>query len=203
MRVIKQSDINEIVLAFLQGEIESKRFSAELTDALTKLNLDESLILKPDLNNEIENELRAKVLGEFRGYGKNEDLFENFPVVEECVLMEANFEDLNNIRYMNYSYWNELSNNTSNCLVAAKNIVNGKIVYDVSNQPFLSGVEFLKAGNKFKPLILFTADYQTYVVLEGHSRLTVYGLAPEHFKNVECYVIKCSKEDLKKWNGEL
>ena len=203
MRIIKQSDINEIVLSFLQGEIESERFSDDLNHALTKLNANKNIILKPDLNNEEENKLRADVLGEFRGYGKNEDLFENFPSVEECVLMEANLEDLENIHYMNYSYWNELSNNTSNCLVAAKNINNGKIVYDVSNQPFLSGVEFLNAGNKFKPLILFTADYKTYVVLEGHSRLTVYGLAPKYFKNIECYVIKCSHTDLKKWNGEL
>ena len=201
MKLIKECDINEIVLAFLQGEIESERFSDELNNTLTKLNVSKNVILNPDLNNETENFLRAKVLGEFRGYGKNVDLFENFPSVEKCVLMGANFEDLENIHYMNYSYWNELSSNTSNCLVAAQNIKNGKIVYDVSNQPFLNGVEVLKQQKGFKPLILFTADFKTFVVLEGHSRLTIYGLAPEYFNNVKCYVIKCSHKDLNKWNG--
>lgn len=203
MEFVRKSSIEEVVLTFLAGEIDSDRFSDDLLVAINSLGVDKNIILNPNLDSAQENELRAKLLGEFRGYGKNESLFENFPVVEECVLMSANREDLDNIKYMNYSYWNELSSNTSNCFVAADNIRQGLVVYDVSNEPFINGAKVLEKNKKFKPMILFTADYKTYVVLEGHSRLTIYGLKPEYFNNVECFVIKCSVEDLNRWNGAI
>lgn len=50
-------------------------------------------------------------------------------------------------------------------------------------------------------MILLTHDYKSFVVLEGHSRITVYALNPQYFKNVKCFVLKCSKEDLDRWNN--
>lgn len=203
MIFVRSSNIDEVILTFLVGEIDSDRFSTDLLVAMDKLGVDKELLLNPHLDSLVENELREKLLCEFRGYGKNDGLFENFPKVEECAVMLASREDLDKIKYMNYSYWNELSSGTSSCLVAAENIRNGLVVYDVSNEPFLKGVKMLENQKSFKPMILFTADYTNYVVLEGHSRLTIYGLKPECFENVECFVIKCSENDLKKWNGQI
>jgi len=44
-----------------------------------------------------------------------------------------------------------------------------------------------------------TADYENFVIVEGHQRMTAYALAPEYFRDVEVIVGKCSKEELEKW----
>ena len=63
------------------------------------------------------------------------------------------------------------------------------------------GFIILEKNKTFLPMILLTHDYKSFVVLEGHSRITVYALNPQYFKNVKCYVLKCSKEELEKWNN--
>lgn len=95
------------------------------------------------MNNQKENDLRKEILGIFRGYNKNLDLFENFPHIQSYNLCEFSFEDLKNIYYMNYSYWNELSNNTNSPLEAVKNIQNNIEIYNVSNKPFIDGINAL------------------------------------------------------------
>ncbi len=201
MFILENTDKANVILCFLLGEFNSQRFNEKLKNEMEKLNIDESLILSADINNESENKLREKLLSEFRGYGKNEGLFENFPTVEEYSYGRFDIEDIDKIKYINYSYWNELSSNTSSPLVAASNIMAGKVVYDVSNQPFIEGAELVKKGETFPPLILLTSDYNSFIVLEGHSRLTVYALAKEYMSQFECYVLKCDESELKRWNS--
>lgn len=110
-------------------------------------------------------------------------------------------KDLNNIRYINYDYWNELSNGTGSPLIASKNITQGKTVFNVSNASFFDGANLLKSGAKFKPCILLTADYNTFVVLEGHFRITCYAMCPKCFNGTRAIVIECSKNELNNWNS--
>lgn len=201
MKIIRKSCEDEIILNFLIGELESDRFNFELRKTLSSLNLTSTIITNADLNDKKENNSRKEILGEFRGYGRNVDLFKNFPSIESYTLCEFSDHDLKNIYYINYSYWNELSDGTSSPIVAAKNILNNKVVFDISNKPFLNGVNLLEEGKTFIPLIFLTSDYKTFIVLEGHSRITIYALRPELFQNIKCFVLKCSKEDLEKWNG--
>ena len=200
MKVIRKSNEDEIVLNFLKGELQSIRFNKDLIKTLEELNLSDEIITTANLNNEQENILRKEILAKFRGYGKNADLFENFPNITSYLLCEFSLEDLKDIFYINYSYWNELSNNTHSPIDAAKNIEKNIEIYNVSNQPFIDGKNVLENNKTFLPMIFLTHDYKSFIILEGHSRITIYALNPQYFKNVKCFVLKCSKEELEKWN---
>jgi len=202
MKIIRDSNENEMILSFLQGELESDRFSEKLNDILVKLQLTKDIIINANICDDKENEDRKNILAEFRGYGKNLKLFENFPNIEEYKYALMTYEDLSFIKYMNYSYWNELSLNTSSPLVAVKAISDGVEPYGVSNKPFLSGLSEYKNGKKFRPVILLTSDYGRFIALEGHSRITIYALAGKLNENFECYILKCNENQLKIWNGD-
>lgn len=181
------------------AEYRSERFSDQIKKAMKELLLDESIIVSADLNNANENVARKKLLGEFRGYGLNRELFENFP--NEIQWSVCNFirDDLNCIRYIDYSYWNELSKGTHSPLIAAQTIRNGIEIYHQSNAGFTKAAEFIQCGGKFSRPILLTSDLEHFVIVEGHLRMTAFALVPEYFNNVECLVGKCSGDALKNW----
>ena len=108
---------------------------------------DESIILSVNLNNTYENIARKKLLGEFRGYGLNRELFENFPNEIQWSLCNFVSCDLNNIRYIDYSYWNELSKGTHSPLTAAQTILNGIEIYGQSNVGFVKAAEYIAFYN--------------------------------------------------------
>ena len=81
MIFLRESNENEVVLNFLLGEIQSERFCDNLLQIMKEKNINKSIILDADLDNDFENKLRKELLGDFRGYGKNRDLFEHFPKV--------------------------------------------------------------------------------------------------------------------------
>lgn len=201
MKFIRKSNENEVVLNFLEGELQSERFGGLLKKTLKDFKTTEQIIKNPDIRNKKENYLRKEILGKFRGYNKNVGLFENFPCIESYDLCEFSDEDLKSIYYMNYSYWNELSNNTHSPLEAIKNIQNDIEIYNVSNEPFIAGAKVLEKNKFFLPMIFLTHDNKSFIVLEGHSRITIYALNQRFFKNVKCFVLKCSKEELEKWNN--
>lgn len=199
MNVLRTSSEEEMISEFLKAEYRSERFSEQIKKAMKKLLLDERIILSADLDNTNENIARKNLLGEFRGYGLNSELFENFPNEIQWSLCNFVSDDLNNIRYIDYSYWNELSQGTHSPLTAAQTILNGIEIYDQSNAGFVKAAEFIKTGGKFLRPILLTSDSEHFVIVEGHLRITAFALVPEHFNNIECFVGKCSSDDLKKW----
>lgn len=201
MKIIKNSSEDEMIAYFLMGEISSNRFGNNLEKTIEKLKYDRKIVDYPNLDNPVENKKRKHILSEFRNYGKNDGLFENFPKINKYVIGEFEAKDLENIRYINYDYWNELSSGTGKPLVASQNIMNGKTVFDVDNTPFFAGANLLQNGVKFKPCIFLTADYNTFIVFEGHSRITCYAMCPNTFNNIQAIVLECSKNDLKKWNS--
>ena len=150
MEVVRKSSENEMILEFLKGELNSNRFNSDLNDSLNELNVDSNIISNGDLSNEDENSLRLKIMKKYRGY-PDSLLFENFPRILEWKLMKLDKEDINNIYYIDYDYWNLLSNDTSSPLEAVKNIMDGREIFDVSNKPFLDGVDYLKS-NSFPPV---------------------------------------------------
>ena len=188
-----------MISEYLKAEYHSERFAERIKKVMKELLLDESIILSANLNNTNENIARKKLLGEFRGYGFNRELFENFPNEIQWSLCNFVSDDLNNIRYIDYSYWNELSKGTHSPLIAAQTILNGIEIYNQSNAGFVKAAEFIKSGEKFSRPILLTFDLEHFVIVEGHLRITAFALVPEHFNNIECFVGKCSSDDLKKW----
>lgn len=199
MNILRISSEDEMISEFLKTEYHSERFSERIKKVMKELLLDEGIILSADLNNADENNARKKILGEFRGYGLNRELFENFPNNIQWSLCNFVSDDLSKIRYIDYSYWNEMSSGTHSPLTAAQNIFDGIEIYGQSNEGFLKAAEFIKSGGKFPRPILLTSDFEHFVIVEGHLRITAFALVPERFNNVECLVGKCSSDDLKKW----
>lgn len=200
MKILRESSENEMILEFLKAESTSERFSQEINNAMEKLGLDKSIVFSADLQNETENIKRKKLLGEFRGYGVGKELFENFPTdFTEWSLCSFSRPDLEKIRYIDYSYWNELSAGTRKPLSAAETIRNGVLIYDLSNDGFLNAAEYIKNGGAFPKLFFITSDYESFVIVEGHFRMTAYALVPECFNDIEVIVGKCSSEQLNAW----
>ncbi len=199
MNMLRTSSEDEMISEFLMAEYHSDRFSENIKKVMKKRFLDESIILSADLNNPNENIARKKLLGEFRGYGLNRQLFENFPNEIQWTLCNFVSYDLIKIRYIDYSYWNELSKGTHSPLIAAQTILNGIEIYNQSNEGFMKAAEYIKSGGTFSRPILLTSDLEHFIIVEGHFRITAFALVPKHFNNIECFVGKCSSDALKKW----
>lgn len=203
MQKVKQSTENEMVYEFLKMEMNSDRYKKKIEKILLKMNVNKSTIFNGNLMSKQENALRSKVLREFRGY-RDKEIFENFPTKIDWIWSVFDQEDITKIRYIEYSYWNELSNYTGSPLEAAKTIHSKKTVFNVSNDGFLKGAQNIKEGKKFPPLIFLTDEsLSRYIILEGHLRMTAYGLVPDLFKNVSVLLGYCSFEELNKWYGQI
>jgi hypothetical protein len=73
----------------------------------------------------------------------------------------------------------------------------------VKNNDFLLGAKTLKDGGSFPPMIMLTDyEFSRYIILEGHFRMTAYGLEPDAFSSVTCILGMCDENDLRKWNNE-
>ena len=201
MKLIRKTDEAEMILELLKGELNAKRFNEDLNNAINELGLDSSIILNGNIEDEQENNDRLKIMKKFRGY-PDEELFERFPNIEEWKFLELNESDIDNIYYIDYDYWNELSNGTSKPVEAAKVIKSGKEIYEVSNQPFLDGVEYNKT-NKFPPVILITCNNEKYLIIEGHSRMTVYGFNSNKLNGTYAYVGYTTEEEMKKYDPRM
>ncbi len=199
MEILRKSSEEEMISEFLRAEYNSVRFSEQLAASMERLGVVDTLITGANLKDETENVQRKRLLGDFRGYGEDRELFEHFPKVSEWMLCWFSETDLGYIRYIDYSYWNELSAGTGKPLFAAETIKNGTEIFGVSNEGFLRAAEYIKGGGRFPKLFFLTADYENYVIVEGHQRVTAYALIPECFRDVEVIVGKCSKEALEKW----
>lgn len=199
MKILRKSSENEMLSEFLRAEYGSNRFSEQIDTVLKKLGFDTHIILSADLQNNAENAQRKKLMGDFRGYGLNKELFENFPTSIEWYLCRFTDNDLKNIRYIDYSYWNELSAGTHAPLIAAETIRKGITIYGESNDNFLLAAEHIKSGGTFPKMFFLTCDFERFVIVEGHLRMTAYALAPEYFNNIEVIVGNCSSDELKNW----
>ena len=194
-----------MVYEFLKMEIFSDRYEKKINNILKELNVDRDIIINGDIASEYENIIRAEVLGRFRGYNKNEELFEGFPTSKiDWIWTVFDKEDIYKIKYINYCYWNELSNYTGSPVEAAKAIISGKTVYGVSNDGFIYTFQDLKNGVIFPPLIMLTDSAESeYIILEGHKRMTAYGFDPELFQNVSVLLGYCNNGELKNWYGNI
>lgn len=179
MITVRDSSEDEMILCFLKSELDSKRFGAKLTAAAEKLGTDLKIVHEGDIFSEEENSARKKLLGEFRGYPDRE-IFGEYPQNADWKYVQFSGEDLDNIYYVDYCYWNELSKGTSRPASAAETVRAGIEIYDQPNKNFLDGAAFLETG-KFPPIILTADGSGKYTILEGHCRMTSYALRPEKF----------------------
>jgi hypothetical protein len=187
VRTIGDCSEDEMVACFLLGELTSARFGAGIRRALAAAGRSERLVADADLADPAANRARRALLATTRGYGENRDVFENFPSEVRWVRAALTAGELAQVRYIDYSYWNELSGGSRLPGDAAERIRAGTRVFGVSNSNFIAAARAVRRGECFPPLILAGPRPQRLVCLEGHLRLTAYALAGFPVE-VECLV---------------
>jgi len=179
MKLLAQIPESAMVASFLKAEINSERFSGELKKVMLRLGIAKHVVTDPNLEDEEQNKLRAQLLGDYRGYKQNREIFTNFPDDLTWYKAELERKEIGNLKYVDYSYWNELTDHTHLVKDAVKNIQKGKVVFDVPNDRFLTVAETIKqSDHDFEPMILWGEDERSSLtILEGHLRATAFGLA--------------------------
>ena len=169
-----------MVAVFLKTEIASTRFEADILAILARGGLPRTIIEQPNLGDPQENAYRRQVLGDWRGYGRDGDVFQGFPTDVQWYRATIAKDDLAALRYINDDYWTELSGGSRLAVDAAERIRQGIEAFGVGNGGFWWMADSLCAGATFPELILVGKDERSpLVVLEGHVRLTAYCLRPD------------------------
>lgn len=176
MQVLGMSSEDEMVACFLRGELSSQRFGQNLRSHLAVAGQAEQLLTRPDLSDAGANLARRALLAATRGYGENRDLFENFPAQVTWTRALLSADEAARVRYLDYSYWVELSGDSRRPTDAAARIKAGIRTFDVPNEPFIDAAQALIRGERFPRLILVGERQDNLVCLEGHLRLTAYAL---------------------------
>lgn len=161
---------------YLAGELTSERFGSVVHAELARRDLPDDLVAAPDLSNEAENEHRRAILAATRGYGQDREMFTSFPEDVSWVWARLSRSELACVRYVEYSYWKELSAGSRLPIDAARRIEDGVTVFGVPNTRFFAAADALRHGAKFPPLILAGPTANDLVCLESHLRLTAYAL---------------------------
>lgn len=112
-----------------------------------------------------------------RGYGQDHELFRFFPDHVRWVRAILTPSELARVRYIEYSYWNEISGGSRLPADAALRIRSGVEAFGVSNERSFTAASAVSRGEAFPPLILAGERPDALVCLEGHLRLTGYALA--------------------------
>ena len=181
MRIVEPVNEDEVVALFLKTEIESVRFRDAILKLLLRDGRDRALVDDPDTSDVGQNAYRRGLLGEFRGWGRNQAMFEGFPVDICWFRAVISKVELAQVRYIDYSYWVELSGGTRLPEEAAICIRAGVDVFGVPSSGFLPFAEAVRQGSAFPDLILVAKNEHSYlVVMEGNARLTGYFLEPEY-----------------------
>jgi hypothetical protein len=199
MRHIEEINEHEMITLFLKAEIESPRWRQDILQHLKQANIHRGIIDSPDLTNPDENKLRLHLLGEYRGYRRNEGLFEGFPkrVTWERVALTQN--EVWHIKYIDYDYWVALSKGSRLAKDAARTIRTKEEIFEIPNDGFLSLANELQSGFACPELILVrTGEDSDLVLLEGHVRLTAYALVPEILPD-ELPVLLGTSPDMTQW----
>jgi hypothetical protein len=199
MRHIAEISEHEMVALFLKTEIASPRWEADIVQRLERDNVARKIVDQPDIADAGENAYRMQLLGEFRGYRRDESLFEDFPEYMAWERVALTQDELWRVKYIDYDYWVELSKGSRLAVDAARAIRAGEVVFGVPNDGFLTLANVLCSGATFPELIVVSVgEDSNLVVLEGHARLTAYALIPEAVP-AELPVVLGTSPDIVRW----
>jgi hypothetical protein len=199
MRKIRASSEDEMIALFLQTEFHSSRFHHTIETLMHTMRVDPCVVQTPDWHNADENGLRRALFGKYRGYGRNEDYFQGFPAQMRWEWVTLTRREIEQVRYIVYDYWVELSGGTRLAVDGARNALAGKIVFRVSSSGLIFMADELRRGAQFPPLILVTKEAGApLVVMEGHVRLTAYLIVLEYLPS-ELEVLLGTGEQMSRW----
>jgi nucleoside-specific outer membrane channel protein Tsx len=201
MKILQEIDEDEVISIFLRAEYYSDRFNQKLSAALKSTGNDKNLIIHPNISDQKENEARREIMGKYRGFGQNRDLFENFPQEINWFRVIISSVELNEVLFINWDYWKEITDGTRRPVILAKKIKSKKIQQDEEIGRFENVAKALDSGKQFNELIMVAKDRQSrFVVLEGHVRLTAYYLSQKGLPN-ELEAIVGFSEQIDAWGN--
>lgn len=157
MRLLADITEDAMVAAFPATEIRSERFGGVLRELLERDGLSSRLVKQPNLQSTAENLSRRRLLGAFRGYGENRDLFEGFPGDVRWQRVTLTRAETVQVRYIRYSYWEELTGGTRIPADGVARIRANRPVYGVPMDGFLRAEAALRQGAVFPELIVVRA----------------------------------------------
>src|SRR5438552_858158 len=112
MRYVEDVSDHEMVAHFLKTELYSARFGDTLLELLRRYGTSRMLLDSPDLSSPDENACRAALLGEYRGYRRGKGVFKYVPEDVSWHRYALDRQELARVRYIDYSYWIEISGGT-------------------------------------------------------------------------------------------
>lgn len=181
MRLLETITADEMIAHFLKTEIHSTRFRPALLKLLASDGQEESIVDSPNLRDAAENAYRAALLGAFRGYGRNADVFTDLP--DDVIWYRAKLDhaDRERVRYIDdEEYWNDFSGGSRFVRDAVQRIQAGEAPDDQAAW-FWAIADALEKGQIFPDLILlYNPTTEALVLLEGHVRMTGFLLRPEN-----------------------
>ena len=96
----------DMVLAFLQAEIDSSRFGYTYQYILTCWGLSRILLIdQADLRNMEDNQIRKELLKAVRGYTAGQFLFTGFPPNVRWRRADLETTELKRLKYANFPTW--------------------------------------------------------------------------------------------------
>ena len=181
MRLLQSISANEMVAHFLQTELRSLRFGSTILGLLAKDGKDRTIVENPDLHDPAENAYRTTLLGEWRGYGRDADVFTDLP--EDVVWYRAVLDRADWIRVMyinDEEFWNGFSGGSRLVRDAVQRIYAGEVPAEEAAW-FWPIADALAQGQAFPELILvYNPVTEELVLLEGHVRMTGFLLRSEN-----------------------
>ena len=174
MRNLGRVSDNEMIIAFLQAEIDSPRFRGSVDSALSNAGTNRSIVTTPNLQSEEENRLRRRALGLYRGFGQNRALFLDFPQDVRWYKVLLDKDDLKKLRYLNYPTWEELSGGSRLVTDGAQNV--DRIHTDENTNATIKSIaDAVRQGKRYPGLILVSDKLEgTLTLVEGNARATAY-----------------------------
>jgi len=168
-----QARERDMVIAFLQAEIFSSRYSEYILGNLRYNQLSRTdLIDHPNLENESENNIRRELLKIYRGFGANAYLFVGFPADVAWRFVEIEPKDHHVLLFANEDSWIEISEGTRSVERAAGRIDRFERP-DTANR-VRAIQQDITDGKSMAPLILVEGENGMLILVEGHSRATAY-----------------------------
>ncbi len=175
MKILRSITVNEMISQYLLNEFYSDCFNKSIVKQLKDLGLSQDIILNPDINDEVQNDFRGRILTGYRGFANKTFMFENFPSEVEWTRALINQDEIFRIQYINSEDWIELAGGTRSPKEASLNI---RYELKSFNPKIVEAAESLRMGNIFNTLILVT-DHHKLIILDGHLRITAYMLEPD------------------------